>query len=579
MNTAVEQFLAALRQHGFTYRQQGRGYRAQCPCHQGGNHNLAINEGAEGKLLLQCKSHHCAFGDIMASLGLKREEPPAGPNGTHYGPPDREYPYRDEQGRILFYIGRFPGKKFLAYQRDAMGGMLWSTKGLRRPLFGLPELLQSKPKDLIAIPEGEKDALALAALGIISTTNPHGAGSWRDEHTAWLKQHLPDRQFAIIADFDPVGKDGKRPGEEHARSVFASLTGAGLRAHRVNLPGLLEGQDVSDWIAGRSEAEVKQALLPPRRTWVIGAEHLMSKEFPPMRWAVPEMIGEGLTILAGGTKAGKSYLALSAAVAVAAGGRLFGKITTQKGSVLYLALEDSERRLKDRMQDVLQGEKAPPGLDLAIEWPMLGDGFEESVAEWLEVHADARLIILDVLQKVRPPRARNSEPYDDDYRVTAMLQRLALPRRVALLALHHTRKMAADDPFDLISGSAGMTAAADGLMVLMRQRDQPEATLHFIGRDVSAQAWSLRWDSDLRSWAMLGDAALHQVSQQRAAIMKLMRDMNEDLGPKEIAEVLGASYGAIRRLVVKMVEDGELVRTTRGKYRLPYPLQGERGLY
>lgn len=305
----------------------------------------------------------------------------------------------------------------------------------------------------------------------------------------------------------------------------------------------------------------------PHRPQIFKATDLMVKVFPPMLWAVPNMIGEGLTILAGGTKAGKSYMSLAAAVAVANGGKVFGKLPVEMGSVLYLALEDSERRLQDRLDDILQGEAVPPGLELATEWPMIGAGCEEALVEWIETHDDARLIVVDVFQKIRPPRGKNTEPYDDDYRVTSALHKIALPNQIALLALHHTRKMAAEDPFDMISGSAGMTGAADGMMVLMRQRDQKEAVLHFIGRDIGSEAWAMEWDEDIRTWNLLGDAQKHVMSSQRVAILRLLEETQEDLSPMDVSSMLSMPHGNVKRLLIKMAGELQVVKSARGRYR------------
>jgi hypothetical protein len=131
------------------------------------------------------------------------------------------------------------------------------------------------------------------------------------------------------------------------------------------------------------------------------ADRLMAEEFPAPRWAVPGLIPEGLTILAGAPKAGKSWLALNLALAIAGGTSVLGEIQVDAGEALYLALEDTPRRLQSRMSKILGDQPAPAGLTLLTEFPTLPSGGAEAVGGWLEARPNARLVVIDVFAKVR----------------------------------------------------------------------------------------------------------------------------------------------------------------------------------
>jgi hypothetical protein len=112
----------------------------------------------------------------------------------------------------------------------------------------------------------------------------------------------------------------------------------------------------------------------PARQTHFTATGLMGTIFPEPRFAVPGLVAEGLNLFAGGPKIGKSWLALGLGVAVASGGRALGSIPVDRGDVLYLALEDTPRRLQSRLRSVLQGQPAPDGLNFATEWRPMPEG-------------------------------------------------------------------------------------------------------------------------------------------------------------------------------------------------------------
>src|SRR4029077_4063327 len=145
------------------------------------------------------------------------------------------------------------------------------------------------------------------------------------------------------------------------------------------------------------------------------AADLLAREFPEPKWAIPQIIAEGLTILAGKPKTGKSWAALDFAVAVAGGYSALGNVECQQGDVLLLALEDNDRRLNQRLKAVLQGQPAPAALQIATQWRRADTGGLDDLLGWLrEHHKTARLVVIDTLQMIRGERSKTAGVYADD---------------------------------------------------------------------------------------------------------------------------------------------------------------------
>jgi DNA-binding NarL/FixJ family response regulator len=318
------------------------------------------------------------------------------------------------------------------------------------------------------------------------------------------------------------------------------------------------------------------------------AADLMEEDLPPVRWAVPGILPEGLSLLAGKPKLGKSWLALGLAVAKASGGVALGKIPVERGEVLYLALEDNRRRLQNRLRKVLDGSAAPEGLHIATEWARVDEGGAEALDDWLAVHPDAGLVVVDILKVVRPRVSGNRGIYDADYEALQSMQKLAGTHGVTVLVVHHTRKMAASDPVDEVSGSTGLSGGADGIMVLKRDRGKADAYLHVTGREVEEEAeLALRWDAGLASWTLAGDAEEYRLSQERRSLIEVLGAAGGGMSPKDIAEGLGKSVGSVKVLLGEMVKAGQVSNPSYGKYVLPddapysaypaYPSNGDGG--
>lgn len=305
------------------------------------------------------------------------------------------------------------------------------------------------------------------------------------------------------------------------------------------------------------------------RTTFTAAE-LLAKEIPPARWAVPGILPEGVALLAGKPKLGKSWLALDLCIATATGGYALGKKRVEQGEALYLALEDNERRLQKRLTKRLHGLDGPKLLHYATAWPRLNEGGAEALRAWLEDHPDARLIVIDTLAKVRMP-AKGQNVYAEDYAALEKLLPLAAEFGVAVLVVHHLRKMSAADPMDEISGSTGLSGGVDGFLILKRDRGRHDAALHVDGRDVEEPAeLALKWDGLLASWTLIGDAEEFRLTKERAEIVEALRAATpRPMSPKEVAAAVGKSANTVSQALYQMLQAGQVISPGRGLYTVP----------
>jgi hypothetical protein len=255
---------------------------------------------------------------------------------------------------------------------------------------------------------------------------------------------------------------------------------------------------------------------------VFTAAALEEMKFPEPRWAVEGVLAEGLSLLGGRPKIGKSWLALALGAAIASGSVALGQIPTEEGDVLYLALEDNKRRLQERMQRIMHGVPWPERLHLTNAWPKTGAGGLDLLDEWCDAHPDARLVIVDTLARVRPIRSGRGDLYAEDYKIGQDLKALADSHGIAVLVVHHLRKMDSDDPLELLSGTLGLPGAADSVLVMKRERGKDDATLFVTGRDVEERELAVEWDQAMWQWVHRGSAEEYRRSEARKEILELL---------------------------------------------------------
>jgi putative DNA primase/helicase len=567
----VDRVVAALETAGCRPRANGNGWRARCPAHAGRDaDSLSVAEGSDGRVLLTCHSKGCTFTEIMAALGFEaadgfpRSVTVQGLEVQARSEPvaiTATYPYTDAEGQLVFEVVRLEPKGFRQRRPDGAGGWTYNLKGIdRRPLYRLSEVLGA---DLVLVPEGEKDCDNLAALGFHATTSAQGAGS--AHKSDWSP--LAGKRVVILPDND-------EDGAKYRDTVAELVTAAGAAEVRVLvLPGLAPKGDASDWLAAGHGREKLEALLAVAPEWVpagrpaeLSLSDICAAEYPEPRWAVPGLYPEGLVLLCGKPKIGKSWQCLDLALAVAAGGYFLGKIKVERGEVLYLALEDSPRRVKSRVAALLApGDTVPSGCSVLFQAPRLGDGLEEYLAAWLQKHPNARAVIIDTLARVRPKNTNRKDWYLEDTEQLAPLQRLALDHGVMILAAGHLRKSASDDPVDLVSGSVGLTGVADTVAVLTRSRGRADGELFITGRDIEERTLALTKQGP--QWVLEGDTEEYRMSETRSAARRALDEAgNEGLHYRDLAEALRLTANNAKVLLKRMADDGQAIRAGGGFY-------------
>lgn len=223
---------------------------------------------------------------------------------------------------------------------------------------------------------------------------------------------------------------------------------------------------------------------------------------------IKKVLPTGLAILASPPKFGKSWLVLLMALCVANGKKFLG-FDTEKVACLYLALEDSSARIKERTEKIMNGEPFPENFIFSVKARDISHGLIEQLEMFMQQRPDTKLIIIDTFQKVRGSMGRGESAYSADYRDTGVLKSFADAHKICICLVHHTKK-ARDigDVFANISGTLGISGAADTMLVLSREKRTDETTLLSItGRDVEAQEFSLTFDKNTCKWKLLGEAA------------------------------------------------------------------------
>jgi hypothetical protein len=427
---------------------------------------------------------------------------------------DRVYKYRDAEGNTVHETVRYKDKTFTQRRPIGNGKYEWSLKGIEPVLYNLPGLLIAGPGDPVWIVEGEKDADRLGVLGLVATTNPMGAGKWRDHYSEALK----DRPCFIIPDNDQVGRD-------HAQQVALSLHGKAAAVRIVELPGLPEKGDVSDWLDSLPDSmgpedcrEELGRIAEAAPVWTLsrpdgsvgpqpskngdghhetidyakftdGQLGLISAEdvIPaPVDWLWEYHLARGeMAIVAGEGGLGKSMFLLTCATAVSKGGPWPDrKGNAPIGHVIIVSAEDNaETTLKPRLlalganlknitickaRTVIEREGQrlvnPKSLQDHVYWKAVFDRFP-----------DMSLFIVDPIPSYLGKGVNDRQNSEIREVLEPFIEDVIRERRICIYCNTHLNKSVdARTPVQRITGSIAYANIPRNVHIILRDPDKPE---------------------------------------------------------------------------------------------------------
>lgn len=537
----------------------GRGH-VHCPAHEDEKPSLSIDD-CDGRTVWYCHAgcSQEAVCDALGRCGLRLDRSEGSISDQRIV---GIYDYRDERGKLLFQVVRYQPKAFRQRRPDGAEGWIWNLQGVQRVPYRLPELLVGiANRQAVFVVEGEKDADRLAHFGLIATTNPGGAGKWRDEYVPYFG----GARVVVLPDADPAGR-------AHSRQVARSLQSVATEVKAVDIPGLPPKGDVSTWFDQGHTIEELQHLVNAAPVWQPILEPLGIRiadvQLEQVRWLWPGRVPLGkLTILDGDPGMGKSLIALDLAARVSTGKTMpdgtGSDLERPHGVVLLTAEDDLGDTIRPRL------EAAGADLERVLALPRISDGVngdrlptlaDLDVIEAAIGQVDAALLIVDPLMAYLPPT--NDSHRDQDVRRTlAPLAALAARTGAATLCIRHLNKTGGGNPLYRGGGSIGIIGAARAGLLAAKDPSQPEGDRRVLAVTksnlaVSAPALAYRVDgsggvasvvwegqSDHSAEALL---AIRGSPEEQSALEEAMQFLLEVLaqGPVAAQQVLAEARGA-----------------------------------
>ena len=553
---------------------KGDEYQALCPLHDDSDPSFSFNNQTG-----QCHCFGCKFGGdifqfygkikgitsfpeivkgIAGDFGIPGIGKKAGPGRIL-----KTHDYTNEEGALLYQAVRMEPKSFRQRQPDGKGGWIWKMKDVDRVLYRLPEVLQA---DQVVVAEGEKDADNLSSLGMVATTNVGGAEKWRFEYSKTLE----GKDIVILPDND-------EPGRKHAAKVARMIHGIAKSVKVIQLPGLPEKGDVSDWIESGGTKEALLKMIDQADVWmpdqeknrtgldacVVGFKELLTMDIPERAKVFDWLPEGGIAMVYGGRGIGKTFFTLSLAGSVASGVPFlkWGEPSKTVGILIVdgeMALSDLRSRLiallikqPEKPVMIISSEVAFAKTDRDIN---LVDGDQRNdILSILDAHKEIRLVIIDNISCLFSGIRESSK--DDWEQVTPWL--LAMRRRgVAVVLVHHAGK-GGDQ-----RGTSGREDLLDTVIRLEHVYGASNDGARFIvrftkargvyGDEVEPFEASLDLNSDeLWTWRKLEESNYERM-------IALARDGVSTV--TDMAEELGITKGTVSKLKKKGIDAGDLAK-------------------
>lgn len=287
----------------------------------------------------------------------------------------------------------------------------------------------------------------------------------------------------------------------------------------------------------------------------ISATELLTRVYEDLSFLVPNLIpAVGVIILAAPPKTGKSFLVLFIAFMLSLAYPIFGYTTPEPVQGLYIAMEDNEARLHRRLKKF--GIEGNDNLVFVVKIEPGETGIVQ-IDTYLEEHPQVKLIILDTFGYFFAQSTQSTSGFLDDYQKVRLFKDLAERRKIAIILVHHTRKMPdINDEFNEVSGTTGITAAADAILLLRRARGRNEAILSCTGRDFEDNRIILRPNFESGIWTVVeGDESICLTGERRE-ILQVLKKSAIPLTPLQLSKVVPRNPKNISTLLGKLYEEG-----------------------
>jgi len=304
---------------------------------------------------------------------------------------------------------------------------------------------------------------------------------------------------------------------------------------------------------------------------------LRTEDIPPLQYAIKPILPEGLTLFCGRAKSMKSWKMLLICYAVRNGLKVMGHETIQ-GDCLYLGLEDSKRRLKDREKKLGLNKLTPPYVDVTA--PYLDMGLEESLQNWIDSVPNPRLICIDTLARVKSRTGFNKAgtAYDHDNETLRNIQKLAIQNGVSIVLVSHLNKAPQDYAFDKITGSTGLQGICDAMWLIERGEHGAQSTFIGRGRDIMDFEYALNWNQETWRYDWVGNLQEVNLNDNRKEVIDAMRELEKtgllEIRPRDVVKHCGYTPQSkdahrISKTMLRMKNNFELTKGDKfGTYKL-----------
>jgi hypothetical protein len=537
-------------------KQRGDKAQANCPAHSDKHASLSIALSGD-RILIYCHAG-CSVDEVLLAAGLKLADLFIGDRQ----PPTAIYQYRKADGSLSHEKLKYQDKsgKTFRQRRLVNGQLVDNIDGLTHIPYNLPAVMAAiKAKQTILYTEGEKDANTARILGFTATTMG-GAGDWKDEY----KRYFNKAMLVQIPDKDSAGL-------KLAGNITKSLTPVCNSLKVVILP---EGKDLTEWVSegnSRKELDVLLRQSPELsnhqdrtfdwREHLISLTDLKAKEFLPLEFLVKDLlVTPGLGILAAPKKRGKSWLALQLSHNVSAGTPFLG-IETRQGSTVHMALEDGERRMRQRIE--LQNIDANLPIQFISRFEPLNTTAGQTAFREMIRELRPALAVVDTLAAAKSRKLDENEA-GANADLFNWFHALSLEENLFILVIAHHGKMSTGDAGFDIRGSSAIPGATDVNIGLYKNEDG-SCDLKAEGRDIGEIELTIKFDAEQTwAWQLKGDARELRKEASDNRIIDALENFGGEADIYDLAEAIGTTRQTIHPQLGRLIDSG-VINTSIGR--------------